>query len=256
VHGSAETASRSPFLARRENLADPWQPRLAPPAASTSIHGCPRAPLPLSLRDARISPIHGSRALLPQQRRASIHGCPRAPLPLSLRDTRISPIHGSRASLPQPRRLPSMAARGPRSPFPCATRDRRDCPQIAPIHGSYTPLPQPCPAPLAAPGNSAFHPWQLSSPKSAVNRRSAQAPTRSLKSAANRPQSFHPWLPRPAPPSWQPRSLHALPSMAAFPPFLLLTNRPPGLAVAFPHCSPSSLPPFAHHICPFLSPSQ
>jgi hypothetical protein len=118
---------------------------------------------------------------------------------------------------------------------------------------SRAPLPQQRQG--TRPPKSHFHPWQLSSPKSTANRRSTQAPTRSPKSTVNHPQSFHPWLPRPAPPSWQPRSLCALPSMAAFPPFPLLTNCPPGLAAAFPHCSPSSLPPFAHHICSFLSPS-
>jgi hypothetical protein len=80
---------------------------------------------------------------------------------------------------------------------------------------SRAPLPQQRQG--TRPPKSCFHPWQLSSPKSAANRRSAQAPTRSPKSIVNRAQSFHLWLPRPAPPSWQPRSLRALPSMAAFP---------------------------------------
>jgi hypothetical protein len=70
------------------------------------------------------------------------------PAPLSLRDARISPIHGSRASLPQQRRLPSMAARAPRSPFPCATQESRRSMGAAP----------------RSPSRAGFHPWLPAGP--------------------------------------------------------------------------------------------
>jgi hypothetical protein len=48
---------------------NPWQPRPSPSAASASIHGCPRARLPLSLHDPLLERGHGRRPLRLLRRR-------------------------------------------------------------------------------------------------------------------------------------------------------------------------------------------
>jgi hypothetical protein len=107
----------------------PWQPRPGPPAVPASIHGCPRARLPLSLHDARwrfcithkshpwprITGLPNPPRILPTKlpsmaaatnpwqprpgppaAPASIHGCPRARLPLSLHDSLLERGHERR----------------------------------------------------------------------------------------------------------------------------------------------------------------